>query len=278
MVAIDECEIETSAPLQETRKHDLRLLLVELDEVPNPRFLERSKTNSGVACARPRPGFHLIRIGRDVAYIRAVPQEPLTDEQRRHREPQARLHRSRRAFLHDPISQRRALGRADGDGKQRPAAPIGPFDGSGRDQAVPDPPDPLLSPHRVNPWASPVAIGRLSQQPQRGEATAAPGRTPPGSSGCWPRGARRTAGTAPRARRTLCPPRPPSPAARSAHTTGRRRSRRPTGRTRPIGRPPPRTPPPRRTGRDAARSSRPRRPRRAARTPSRTGTGHARSV
>jgi len=63
---------------------------------------------------------HLERVNRDMAPARAVLDQALADEERRHRKPKSNLERLDRAFGSHPRSQRHSFVRTDSKGKQLP--------------------------------------------------------------------------------------------------------------------------------------------------------------
>jgi hypothetical protein len=112
VVAVDEREVEAPALGHEARQGDLRLLLVELDELRDARFLEELEPAAG----EPR---RLVRVDRDVSRLRgAVLEQAGEDVERRDAVAEADLDRPPRALAPDPRLQGRALGSADRDGKE----------------------------------------------------------------------------------------------------------------------------------------------------------------
>jgi hypothetical protein len=111
VVAVDQGEVEAPTRLQQPREDELGFLAVELDQIPQSRSFE------GVQAAVAEAAL-LKGVDGDVSNGRLPGSEQaLADEQAGDRIAEADFDR-RPGFLSlDPVAQRRALARTDGDGK-----------------------------------------------------------------------------------------------------------------------------------------------------------------
>ncbi len=125
VIAVDEREIEAPPLVQESREHELRSLFVEVDELANPRLLQRVESDPRVARSSDRVDGALIGVDRHVRPLGAVREKAFTHEQGGDREREADLDGPQGALLDHAIAERGALDRSDRDGEHIQEAPFG---------------------------------------------------------------------------------------------------------------------------------------------------------